>query len=305
MSSIYETVKWLPDRENELRCNLDMQRLSQAMLGISGGFEKMIYEMNEFPIRDPWSQALAEAIQKIGKNGRLNNNRVIEFGTGVGPQLIQAAYSGKDMNKIIGVDIDPWKLAGAQLNFERDELMRRYLSENKVDLYQAHAIKFLDEWDIQDYDGYGIICLPQADPGDSNNATSSDVIGNDEYVMPYVDRWGPTALQLNAGTLNTLAWRSDPSARSLLVLSGRVSPQVREELIAENGWEIEGVAAKAEKVKQDPDTPLSWMMRLNKHEKGDFYDENGDDLQFNDAIALHAAGKPIRHDVFVYDIKRK
>ncbi len=282
---------------------------SQGLLGLAN-MKVSHLEMDEFPIADEWSKLMREAIVSLGLSGAFTDRTLLGLGIGDGRNerlAILASDNGfgeRSIKKVIGVDTDKAKLGLAYYNLLPQFSYDGINPENKLQLYAGDVVGYLKEqqqrgasWDRP----FAFICLPQAKKK-NGEGTTSDIIAStyDEYDGIW-DRYG---LSLNAGTLAELNKIPHSQLDALLVLSGRISPNVRHRLIEETGW-FNNRVVKSAIVQHDQDTPLSWMQDLANEDDGQrfFADREGrQPLSILNALDRYHSHQPIFHEVFVYNI---
>lgn len=112
-------------------------------------------------------------------------------------------------------------------------------------------------------------------------------------------------LGLIAGTLEALRSHADEGTKPIVMLSGRVPKEVRDQMIAETGWEIDEEYIADYPAKQDQDTDVTYVKAFDDGKR--FYA----DRQRNQYISAEEAERswrenvPIYHDIFVCVLKVK
>lgn len=278
---------------------------SQASLYIANmSFSHL--EMNEFPTNDGWSKLMMSAIVDQAAKGNFDGRTILGLGIGDGRNERLAANLA-NVGDIIGMDYYVDKLPLVFKNFENDEIIKKKIAQGRVRLYEGDAVDFLLNWKKLEknyFSGTAFICLPQA----KGDGTGSDIDKDVESHKPFRKKWDRYGLTLNAATLTRLSEISTGDAQALLVLSGRLPEEIRDKLIRETGWVNKGIVEKGI-VKQDGDTPLSWMNEIaSEIDDGRcfFADAEGKQpISILKAISMHERGEEVYHNVYVYQLGLK
>ncbi len=300
-----ENTRWIPGREQDLR-NGELIPYSVALLGF--GERKIAHKaMDEFRFGDGWSIGSREAIIAYGLQGGFSEKEIFEAGTGdnrLGGLAAMTAYEcGIPASGLVTVEIDEKKLPLAYDNMRSNEAVAQLLAQGAVELYSGDAVQLLEGWGKKGrkFGGTAIACLPQSNSiSENNGGTQSDVITNDEWLLPYLADWGSSALHLNAAFLDKLRQVSEPSAEALIVLNHRIPTALHSELFNKTGWQIKDVL-RSVTVDQDQDTDIGWMQNSGLNDEGNhFTDVSGNPLTYAEAARIQKAGGIIRHGVSIY-----
>lgn len=313
MSTTNGIEQWLPGKEQQLRQS-DLIPHAVAMLGIAG-FEVPHRAMEEFGFSDEWSVASREAVIDVGLRGGFDGKHVFEAGTGdnrLGGLAVMTAFNraerneGAEVSKLTTIDIDANKLPLAFSNMETNPSVAKLLGDEKVEMYSGDAVQLVDQWNTSGkrFDGVAIACLPQSNGRASENygitGTQSDVITNDDWIVPYLAEWGSSALHLNAAFLDKMRAVSEPTAEIIMVLNERVPVELHAELFAKTGWNVKELLKRVV-VNQDYDTDITWMEKAPIDDDGQrFLDVNNKPLSYAEAANIQRAGGVLRHGVRVY-----
>lgn len=245
-------------------------RVSPVFIETRSGRVKIL-ETNDFPTTDPWSEFFRETLKNLTEEGFFEGEEVVEFGIGDGRNELVIGNVGK----IIGIDIDSWRLKVASENLKRCKITKNI----PTDLYHQHAAAFL-EWHIisnKKLGGRGIMCLPQSPYGVNHADTYSNNDNNDvaQLLTLYEKTWGEYGLTLNAAVLDKLRHVVNSDFRQVVILSDRITDEIKNQLFAETGWEVERNFKTIEPIQQDPDTPIGWVTEIDDEKR--FFEkiENG------------------------------
>ena len=113
-------------------------RVSPVFIETRSGRVKIL-ETNDFPTTDPWSEFFRETLKNLTEEGFFEGEEVVEFGIGDGRNELVIGNVGK----IIGIDIDSWRLEVASENLKRCEITKNI----PTDLYHQHATALLLSYD--------------------------------------------------------------------------------------------------------------------------------------------------------------
>jgi hypothetical protein len=227
------------------------------------GREVSIGETVDFSRDDPWSKLLISSVKTLHDEGEFKGDlTIIEAGVGDGRNLLQAigvSHEGGDVDKdwtgrIIGIDIDPRRVALSKQNFEAIGLGARSFCLEGDAVRKLQDLAALTRSGRSDkLKGAAIACLPQApldaethssadgfDPALPSLARARDITLRGQSVSDY-------GLALNAAWLLALRDCVDAARfKHLVVLSDRVPPEAVAELFARTGWaQIRAFAAPA------------------------------------------------------------
>ena len=268
----------IPNSDFELQKSLIPYAVGYLGIGTDSLSHALV---EDFLPTDPWSDFYQKAVVGLANTGLFNDQTVFEIGMGDGrlSRLAVAASNKKgfSVKEIIGVDVTKPRLALAHHNLKDLGV--------PVQLIQGDAIDSLEAWEElgnEQFSGVALICLPQV-PRQEDKDAGADVYDGRPSHNLFVETWEKYGLTLNAGVLTRLSEKSTKDAQSLLVLSGRLPKNIREQLISETGWNSKGIVTQG-RVKQDLDTPLDWMRKMLE------------------AIAMHSMHETVYHDVFVYHL---
>ncbi len=219
------------------------------------GRDVRIGETMDFSRADPWSQLAMRAVKALHDEGAFKGDTtILEAGVGDGRNLLQAIGIGQNgggvdaewRGRLIGIDIDPRRVALSRANFAALDLASRsdFLEGDAVRRMQDYAAR-VRAGDAARLSGVAIACLPQA-PLDAETHSSAD--GFDPR-LPSFRRVRDMALRgrsvadygltLNAAFLLELRDCADDGGalRLLIVVSDRVPRAVVRELFERTGWE--------------------------------------------------------------------
>lgn len=222
---------------------------------------KNFAERTTFPLSDPWSVIMRTTIEQLGRQGRLDGHDVFEPGIGDARNIAAMAKFTDSIGRVLGVDIDPIALAAAEHNLY-------YLSSTltqKSDLHPADAIELLVDKHAKSERlcGWTFVCLPQSPQGDN----TADAYELSDLLNPYLEKWDTYGLPLNAVILDYLGRVAADDLNVLLILSGRVPSQIREQLIHTTGWAINAEHQTTSPIQQDPDTGIAWVIDFDDGER--------------------------------------
>lgn len=254
--------------------NPDLVRLSELKLA-KGPVPH--FETTDFELIDPWSRKLRKAIREESLRGAFSGQSITEFGVGDGRNLREV---GVDTGPIVAVDVDFWRLVAAAANLTAD---RR---DRQVELWHGDAVDYLLEMQSQGrkVGGRAIMCLPQSPDG----LNAADKIPSKPNLTKFEPRWGEYGLTLNAAVLTRLSEVATEDLRTMVVVSNRILDRERNALPKETGWEVER-QVEIPQVKQDLDTPISWVERFDDGYR--FFEavaENGDGIKYRPISAKEA-----------------
>lgn len=253
----------------------------EAYGGISGNVEAQNFlEAPDFRRSDPWSVHMRRTIEKVRDKGGFTGN-LIEAGVGDGRNIITAIDASRSdrlgkIDKIVGVDVDNWRLDLARKNFTTAGI-----PPEKYELYSGGIVNYLLKRPEKDkITGWGIACLPQAPIGETvNHADGADpkvdslgIAKGMQLNGNSVDTYG---LTLNAAFLTALGKRVDQKDFNLLIiLSDRIPPNAREELFRSTGWGIQDEHKTNAPIQQDRDTGVAYVSKYDDFER--FYQKKMD-----------------------------
>ncbi len=215
----------------------------------------------DFPDTDPWFNLLADCIE--AQPERFAGRKYLEFGIGGGLQAVAALTGlGKKPNlplveKIIGIDIDGWRLDIAAQNLDRFTTVP-YI------LYQGDAVKWIEQQEKIANTAI-VICLPQAPLPklqldqvglfDSN----ADVYHEDK-LPEFAKKYNRYGLGLNVAVLGRLIEHIADGTDVSVIFSGRVPENVIRDMISNLRWRIVDIIETPEPIQQDPDTDIGYVI---------------------------------------------
>lgn len=261
---------------------------------------------SDFPPSDPWSQFFISKIGELRQQDWFKDRCLLEFGIGDGRN---ERVAGDEITQILGVDVVAQKLDAAWQNLQSDG---RFQSV-PIELYHMPAQDFLAHWDIKKrgkFSGRVLMCLPQSKTKFLQSSTAADAyqehwVQHIEHVL--FSKWEKYGLTLNAIVLERLRKIVADETEVLIILSDRIMPDIKQQMISEKGWVI--VETNTTRVQQDWDTKLDWMRGLGKEDDGRrFFDSENNPLSTDIAInRINQASSPdeldVYHDVTVYRLK--
>lgn len=271
-----------------------------------GEQEKPHFISVDFPPSDPWSKFFRRRIRELGQQHWFDGKPLLEFGIG---DARNEREVGGGITQIIGIDVVEKKLDAAWENLQSDNSLRFVSTE----LYHMPAQDFLELWNTKKrgkFSGRVLMCLPQSKTKFLQRSTTADVyrehwVKHIEHV--FFSRWEKYGLTLNATVLERLRKIVADDTEVLMILSDRIMPEAREQLIQSKGWTI--LDTDRQRVQQDWDTNLDWMKGLEKKDDGKrFFDKEGNSLPTDAAIdRINQVNSPdeldVYHDVTVYRLK--
>lgn len=213
------------------------------------------YETTDFSRSDPWSLKMRRSARRVRESGGFDGEVIRELGIGDGRNIREA---GRNITGAEGVDVDSWRLEAASRNLIIGE---KPLSVD-VRLWHGDAVDFLREQQgsgRERFRGWVLMCLPQSPEG----INAADKYNGNSNLDPYRDRWEESGLTLNAAALDNLRKIADKNLRALVIISNRVPPKYRNDLIVATGWEIESKFKTEHPIQQDPDTGTAWVERID------------------------------------------
>ena len=147
------------------------------------GVRVRIGETMDFSRADPWSKLAIRAVKTLHDEGEFKGDiTILEAGVGDGRNLLQAIGIGPHgggvdadwKGRVVGIDIDPRRVALARANFEALGLAARadFLEGDAVHRMQEHAAR-VRSGEAPRLGGAAVACLPQA-PLDAETHSSAD-----------------------------------------------------------------------------------------------------------------------------------
>ena len=230
-------------------------------------------ETSDFPVDDPWSQHTRRVISGIRAQGGFRSD-LFEAGVGDGRNIITAG-AHLDGRKIVGVDLDGWRLDIARENFTNLKV-----PDERITLHEEDAVSFIKDLpDSQNLRGWAVACLPQAPGSETDNHAdgfdpSLESLKNVRGLQLLGHDVDQVGLTLNAAFLKVLRGRvlSD-SLNLLLTISDRVPPGIKRDLFEKTGWEVVGMYRTANPIQQDPDTGITFVENFDDGKR--FFERNG------------------------------
>ncbi len=257
----YETRKYTPSRVTQ-EASLLLRDVGVVRLD-NNGLPRDHLVTNDFPPSDPWSRHTREVIKGIAAEGRFQNHVVTELGIGDGRNIL---YAGGGLAGVVGVDIDSWRLDLASYN------LRDIAQTTPVEFWEGDAVGLLDQWGRsgERIPGWIIACLPQSPQAES----TADGYDADSDALAAYREWNVFGLSLNAAVLDKLRQVTYPASRTLIVLSDRIPPHIKEQLFERTGWDVENVYQTRTPIQQDPDTGIEYVAAYDDGER--FYERRED-----------------------------
>lgn len=220
-------------------------------------------ETLDFPQPDPWSITMRRALAQLREEGAFKGQPVAEFGIGDGRNIREL---GEGISEVLGVEIERWRLQVAGVNLVAGPARLGI----PVELWRADAVEFLQNFrTITGRDrisGWVIMCLPQSPEG----LNTADKYDGSVTLNPYRNEWDKYGLTLNAATLGSLREVADSSLRVVIILSDRVTPEMRARMISQTGWQVERQFQTPQPIQQDPDTGTRWVSKVDDGQR--FYE---------------------------------
>lgn len=224
----------------------------------------------DFPDTDPWFNWLADDIEEHPE--RFAGRKYLEFGIGGGLQAVAALTGlGKKPNlppieKIIGIDIDDWRLDIAAQNLDRFTTVP-YI------LYQGDAVRWIEEQQEKITNTAIVMCLPQAplpklQPDQVTLFDSNADVYHEDKLPEFAKKYNQYGLGLNAAVLGRLIEHIGNGTDVSVIFSGRVPENVVRGMINDLGWKIVDVVQTPEPIQQDPDTDITYTLKY-AHESHD------------------------------------
>lgn len=213
-------------------------------------------ETADFPQSDPWSRFMVDTIEALREQGAFHELPIFELGVGDGRNI---RHAGISIAEVTGIDLEERRLDLAWGN-----LVEHRLNDVPVEFWQGDAIELLHKWPLlkrgEKIGGWAFVCLPQSTQA-GNTADGYD--SHASLLAPYKELWDPYGLTLNAAALSKLRAVAAPNLRALVIISDRVPPVVREELVKRTGWIVENEFLTEEPIQQDPDTGVEYVKEFD------------------------------------------
>lgn len=240
----------------------------------------------DFPDSDPWFNWLADDIEANPE--RFAGREYLEFGIGGGLQAVAALTGlGKKPNlppieKIIGIDIDDWRLDIAAQN------LGKFTTVPYI-LYQEDAVQWVEELQEKIVKTAIVMCLPQAPLPEQAEGYNSNADTYDVNKLPQIARkYNKYGLGLNAAVLGTLIQHVGEATDVSVVFSGRVPENVIRDMIRDLGWRVVDIVETPEPIQQDPDTDISYVLDYANKSPEDLFYEKQPDGEFSPISAVEA-----------------